>query len=120
MRHPGDAKKREGGGIMAAEDAFRLGSEAARLVEQAVGDEWYGDPSNEIDRAALTLCRLRRAKAGERGSPHHGDEAVRDALTEASAPAVVWLASRAISYMDENGFPDDVARWFPQDDLTQP
>ena len=32
------------------------------------------------DRAALTLCRLRRARAGELGGMGHGDEAVRDAL----------------------------------------
>jgi hypothetical protein len=31
---------------------------------------------------------------------------VRAALGEASPEAVVWLASRAISYMDENGFPE--------------
>ena len=27
----------------------------------------------------------------------------------------MWLASRAISYMDENGFPEAVAPWIPDD-----
>jgi hypothetical protein len=37
---------------------------------------------------------------------------VRQAHTEASPDAVLWLASRAISYMDENGFPEAVEPWF--------
>jgi hypothetical protein len=45
----------------------------------------------------------------------YGDEAVRIALGEASTPALVWLASRAISYLDESGFPEAVEPWFPQD-----
>jgi hypothetical protein len=117
MRVPRDDKRRDTASFVAADDAMRLGADAPRLLERALGVEWYQQSRNEIDRAALKLCRLRRAKAGERGSPQHGDEAVRLALTEASGPAVVWLASRAISYMDENGFPDDVAPWFPDEDL---
>jgi hypothetical protein len=118
MRLRGDDKRGESGSFVAADDASRLRSQAAGLLEGALGAEWYEQPRNEVDRAALNLCRLRRARAGERGSPRHGDEAVRQALTEASTPAVVWLASRAISYMDENGFPDDVAPWFREDDLS--
>jgi hypothetical protein len=118
MRSPGDDKRRDPGNFVAADDAQRLRGESAALLEGALGVEWYEQPRNEVDRAALNLCRLRRAKAGERGSPRHGDEAVRQALTEASAPAVVWLASRAISYMDENGFPDAVAPWFREDDFA--
>ena len=37
--------------------------------------------------------------------------AVRAALAEASPEAVIWLASRAISYMDENGFPEAAEPW---------
>ena len=118
MRLPGDEKRPQSGGIVAAEDAYRLATDAAGLVEQAVGVEWYTQGGNQADRAALTLCRLRRAKAGERGGPQHGDAAVREALSEVSPAAVVWLASRAISYMDETGFPDDVAIWFPEDELA--
>jgi hypothetical protein len=40
---------------------------------------------------------------------------VRLALTEVSTPALVWIASRAISYMDETGFPEAVEAWFPED-----
>jgi hypothetical protein len=36
---------------------------------------------------------------------------VRIALADASPEAVVWLASRAISYMDENDFPENVERY---------
>ena len=39
---------------------------------------------------------------------------MRAALAEANPEAVVWLASRAISYMDETGFPDAVELWFPE------
>lgn len=98
--------------FVAAEEAGRLADEAPALIDRAVGVEWYERPGNEADRAALNLCRLRRARAGEKGGPQHGDLAVRLALGEVSAPALVWLASRAISYMDESGFPEAVEPWF--------
>jgi hypothetical protein len=97
--------------FVAAEDAGRLSDEAGSDLDRAVGVEWYEHPGNEADLAALTLCRLRRARAGEKGGPQYGDEAVRLALTEASPDALVWIASRAISYMDENGFPEAIAPW---------
>jgi hypothetical protein len=112
----GGEKRRESGNFVAAEDASQLRNRSTELLEAALGVEWYEHVRNDIDRAALNLCRLRRARAGESGSPRYGDEAVRQALSEASAPAVVWLASRAISYMDENGFPENVAPWFREDD----
>jgi hypothetical protein len=40
---------------------------------------------------------------------------VRRILEQASPAALTWIASRAISYMDENGYPDAVAPWFPED-----
>ena len=60
----------------------------------------------------LALCRLRQARAGEKGAQQHGDYAVRLALSEVSAPALVWILSRAVSYMDETGFPRAVEPWF--------
>lgn len=98
--------------FVAAEDAGRLAGEATAGLEGALGVEWYELPGNEADRAALTLCRLRRARAGERGGPSHGDEAVREALRGADPEAVIWIASRAISYLDESGFPEAVEPWF--------
>ena len=80
------------------------------------GVGWYDEHGNDVDRAALTLCRLRRASAGRRGSPEHGDEAVRDALDGVNSGAIVWLLSRAISYMDETGFPEAVEPWFPDEE----
>ena len=113
MRTPrSDEKSRDTRYFVAAEDAGRLAEEAAPTLERAVGVEWYEHGGTDVDRAALTLCRLRRARAGEKGDPRHGDEAVRNALGQASAPALVWLASRAISYMDESGFPEAVEPWF--------
>lgn len=67
----------------------------------ATNVSWYEHEENEIDRAAAALCELRRDDAG-------GDEAVREALSHVDRDALVWLASRAISYMDEHGFPDTV------------
>ena len=117
MRFPGDDKSTNTRYFVAAEDAARLSDEAGRLLDRAVGVDWYEQPGSDIDLAALALCRLRRASAGDRGGPRHGDEAVRQAIAGASAPALVWLVSRAVSYMDESGFPEAVSPWFPEEDL---
>ena len=112
ISRPGGLERRKTSDFVAAEDAGAYADSAAPLLEQAVGVEWYDQYGTEVDRAAMTLCLLRRAKAGERGAPQHGDEAVRRVLSESSQPALVWLASRAISYMDESGFPEAVEPWF--------
>ncbi|HEX4746903.1 MAG TPA: hypothetical protein VFU99_08485 [Gaiellaceae bacterium] len=114
MQIPGSprSEKRDSSNFVAAEDAGAFAEEAIPLLEQAVGVEWYRRHGNEVDRASVALCRLRRARAGERGGPESGDEAVRTVLAEASPAAVLWLASRAISYMDESGFPEAVEPWF--------
>ena len=114
ISRPG-GERRESSDFVAAEDAGAYADSAGPLVEQAIGVEWYEQYGRDVDRAALTLCRLRRARAGERGGPHYGDEAVRRVLAESSQPALVWLASRAISYMDESGFPEAVAMWFEEE-----
>jgi hypothetical protein len=80
------------------------------IVNGAFGGSWYEQAGNEIDRAVADLCRLRRAAADEERSGAGGDAAVRRALERADREAVVWLASRAISYMDEHDFPELVAR----------
>jgi hypothetical protein len=98
---------------VAAEDAGALAERAGPLLERAVGVEWYRQHGTDVDHAALTLCRLRRAKAGDRGGPQAGDDAVRAVLAEVQPEAVLWLASRAISYMDESGYPEAVGPWFP-------
>ncbi len=36
---------------------------------------------------------------------------MRAALSQADAAAVIWVASRAISFMDENAFPEAVEPW---------
>jgi hypothetical protein len=113
MQIPGmGEKRRDSSNFVAAEDAGRLADSASDLLEKAVGIEWYRQHGTDVDRATLSLCRLRRARAGERGSPEAGDEAVRAVLSSASPAAVLWLASRALSYMDESGFPEAVEPWF--------
>jgi hypothetical protein len=101
---------------VAAEDADRHASTARLQLERAIGADWYDRPGNDADAAAFTLCRLRRARAGLGGDPQAGDEAVRAALVEASPEAVAWVASRAISYMDENGFPEAVEPWIQEEE----
>ena len=93
--------------IVATDDAARLQAEVGQLVERAVGVPWY-EFGNDADRAALALCRLRRSHSGLRGATFHGDAAVRDALATVSPEALVWIASRAVSYMDESGYPEAV------------
>lgn len=113
MRIPsGDERGRNPGSFVAAGDASQLRDGASALLDRALGVEWYDRPGSDVDLAAYVLCRLRRARAGERGGPMHGDEAVRVALGQANPEALVWFASRAISYMDENGFPEAVEFWF--------
>jgi hypothetical protein len=101
--------------FVAAEDADALALRAVEHVQRAVGADWYEEAGTDVDRAALTLCRLRRARAAVSGGPRHGDAAVRAALEQAGPEAAVWIASRAISYLDETGFPDAVEPWFPED-----
>ena len=96
--------------IVATDDVARLEAEVGPLIEGAVGVPWY-EIGNDCDRAALALCRLRRSRAGMRGATSHGDAAVREALGGISPEALVWIASRAFSYMDENGFPEAVERY---------
>lgn len=109
MRIPGKERRQPPPHLGATEEAARLAELAVERIDQALGQGWYGQPG-PADVAALVLCRLRRARAGEGGAAEHGDEAVRLALSQARPEAVVWLASRAISYMDENGFPEAVER----------
>jgi hypothetical protein len=116
MRSPGrdesgDTTKR----LVAGAEASRIAVEAPLLLDRAAGVGWYERAGSDVDFAAYMLCRLRRAQAGEKGGPLHGDEAVRAALLQANSEALVWFASRAISYMDETGFPEAVEPWFVGD-----
>jgi hypothetical protein len=109
----GDRKRRSPAeSELAADEANTLAAEVPALLEEASGVDWYHRAGNEADRAAYKLCLLRRARSGARGGSEYGDEAVRVMLAAASPDALVWLASRAISYMDENGFPEDLEPWF--------
>jgi hypothetical protein len=92
-------------------DASQLADEAPAHIERAVGVEWYDRRGSDVDLAAYTLCCLRRARAAEKGGQLYGDDAVRAALAQADAEALVWFASRAVSFMDENGFPEAVESW---------
>ena len=74
MRLPG-ARSRHAV-LRCSEDASRLTEQATPALDSAVGIEWYEHHGSEVDRAARNLCLLRRARAGEKGSPQHGDEAV--------------------------------------------
>jgi hypothetical protein len=110
---PREQRGRDSRYFLAAEDASRLLDESPGIVDRAAGVDWYERPGSDVDRALFALCKLRRARSGEKGSPQHGDEAVRIALDGVSQPALVWLVSRAVAYVDETGFPEAVEPWFP-------
>jgi hypothetical protein len=95
-------------GDLSKHDATRLEENLGPLIEQAKDVSWYEDPGTDVDIATARLCLLRRARAGSAASVEAGDDAVRLVLLEADKDAVIWLLSRAISYMDEQGFPDFV------------
>jgi hypothetical protein len=99
---------------LSSHDAAKLEESLAPLLAKAHGVSWYDEPGREADLAAARLCLLRRARAGVNAKQEAGDDAVRLVLTEADAEAVVWLLSRAISYMDEQGFPDLVPGAWPE------
>ena len=101
--------------IVAADDAQQLAERTPELVDAAAGTSWYSDPGNQVDVALAALCLLRRAASGDRARIEGGDEAVRDALEQADPEAVLWLASRVISYMDEHGFPEAVEPWLARE-----
>jgi hypothetical protein len=115
MRIPGraDRPRKPSDDFVAAEDAGRLAERAADALGRADGVDWYDEQGSAVDEAALALTRLRRAAAGLHGGQRRGDDAVRRVLAEAPPEVVVWLASRAISYMDESGYPEAVEPWFP-------
>ena len=113
---PFGTPRKEPDSVAAAEDTARLADQAVAALEGVAGVNWYREPGSAVDRAAFTLCRLRRARAGLRGGPEYGDEAVRAALAESDPESVAWLASRAISYMDETGFPEAVELWFQDEE----
>jgi hypothetical protein len=89
-------------------DAQRLTESLRPLMERAKGASWYSEHGNDVDLAVARLCLLRRARAGEHASALAGDEAVRELLEDSDRGAVAWLLTRAVSYMDEQGFPDFV------------
>ena len=111
MPGAGEPIKRGTSDFVAAEDAGALEERVVPLLDRAIGVEWYRQHGTDVDRATATLCRLRRARSAERGGPEGGDDAVRAVLATARPEAVLWLASRAISYMDETGFPEAVEPW---------
>ena len=95
-------------GDLSKHDAHELRATLGPLLERANGVSWYSDPGADVDLAVARLCLLRRAEAGVGGEAAAGDDAVRAVLAQVEPEVVVWLLSRAISYMDEQGFPDFV------------
>jgi hypothetical protein len=97
----------------ATEDAMLLAGAAVELVDGAVSASWYEKQGNAADVAVATLCRLRRAAAGVAGRPEAGDDAVRAVLETADPAALVWVASRLVSFADETAFADLVPPSIP-------
>jgi len=95
-------------GDFSGHDATQLTESLDRLLREVEGVSWYDAYGSTVDVAVARLCLLRRAKAGADASTAAGDDAVRLVLERADPAAVAWLLTRAVSYMDEQGFPDFV------------
>ena len=67
--------------------------------------EWYEHQGSEVDHAASTFCRIRRARRARSGGPQHGDEAVRDVLAAASPEALSGLPAARSRTWTRMGFP---------------
>ena len=89
-------------------DVQRLTDVLDETIADAKGSGWYDAPGSAVDVTVARLCLLRRARSGETASMSAGDDAVKNVLDRADPEAVVWLLTRTISYMDEQGFPDFV------------
>jgi hypothetical protein len=107
-----DERRRPPADFVAAEEADRLAAEALTQLEHVFAQLLPGEDT-EVDLAIVTLCRLRRAAAGQKGGPEHGDNAVRAVLEQADSEALVSITARSIAYMDETGFGRPVAPWRP-------
>lgn len=107
------ANENRGDPSPAAGAAEELRDTTVTALEAADGSSWY-EEGNSIDRAVVSLCRLRRAAAGSSARVEGGDAAVREALARTNPAALVWAASRMVSYLDENGFVE-TATWVEDD-----
>ena len=92
----------------AGADVAELSEQIEPRLARAFGASWYEEERNPVDLAVLALCRLRRAGSGGSGTAEGGDALVRAALGKVDVEIALWIASRAISYMDEHGFPESL------------
>jgi hypothetical protein len=92
----------------ASHDLSEIAEGIVPLLQRASGVSWYGEEGNDVDQAVAALCRIRRAGASARASAGGGDAAVREMLGLVDPATVTWIASRMVSYMDEQGFPETV------------
>ena len=87
-------------------DFSELVEAAPSLLDVATGATWYGTTAPSTRRSSPSVASAVRQPA-DAGGPEAGDAAVRNALGDASPGAVLWALSRAVSYMDEQGFPEE-------------
>ena len=97
------ANENRGDTSPATSAAAELHEGIATALEAAYGSSWY-EEGNTVDLAVASLCRLRRAAAGDQARAEAGDNIVREALAQTSPEALVWVASRMVSYLDEHEF----------------
>jgi hypothetical protein len=98
-----EANENRGDASPATSAAAELRESIVTELEAAFGSSWY-EEGNSVDRAVASLCRLRRAAAGDRARAEGGDDIVREALAQVSPESLVWVASRMVSYLDEHDF----------------
>ena len=101
ISRPGRQDRRESSDFVAAEDAGAYADSAGPLLEHAVGVEWYDRYGTEVDRAAMTLCLLRRAKAG-------------DLVVLSANPLEDIRNTRKIEWVVQSGVPHRPAEFLPK------
>ena len=91
----------------------RLADEATRVDDRARLD-WYEQHGSADDSRGADALPAPAREGRRDGAARRRATKPCAACSSRRAGCALWIASRAISYMDENGFPEAVEPWFDE------